>query len=192
MNRKDVREKSRRILADGKVKLIELTLDAPRQAGGAMENISREIVLREDAAAALVHDVERDVFILAEQFRFPAYERGEGWLVELVAGRLDGDETPEACIRREIEEEIGYRAHRLEPIAIYYAAPGYSTERLHLFYAPVKTADLVKPEAQGVDEGEDIRRVDLPRAEFLDRLDKRDFLDSKLLALSGWALKRFG
>jgi hypothetical protein len=63
---------------------------------------------------------------------------------------------------------------------------------MFLFYAPVKRIDLINPDAQGVDEGEDIRRVDLPRAEFLDRLDKYDFLDSKLLALSGWALKRFG
>src|SRR5262245_7455201 len=145
MDRKDVREKNRRTLSDGKVKLIELTLDAPRLSGGMMENVSREIVLREDAAAALVHDTERDIFILAEQFRFPAYEKGEGWLVELVAGKIDGDETPEACIIREIEEEIGYRAHKVEPIATYYAAPGYSTERLHLFYAPVKPSDLVKP-----------------------------------------------
>lgn len=191
MNRNDVREKSRKVLADGKVKLVEVTLDAPRLAGGMMENISREIVLREDAAAALVHDVERDLFILAEQFRFAAYEMGEGWLVELVAGKIDGGETPEACIKREIEEEIGYRAGKVEPVTMYYTAPGYSTERMHLFYAPVKTADLVKADAHGVDEGEDIRRVELPRAEFLDRLDKRDFLDNKVLAMSGWAIKRF-
>jgi ADP-ribose pyrophosphatase len=191
MDRKDVREKSRRILSDGYMRVIDLVLDAPRFSGGVMENVSREIVLRADAAA-LVHDVERDLFILAEQFRFPVYEAGEGWLVELVAGKVDGDERPEACIIREIEEEIGYRAKKLESVATYYAAPAYSTERIHLFYAPVKTADLVKPDAQGVDEGEDIRRVELPRAEFLDRLNQRDFLDNKLLAMSGWAIKRFG
>jgi ADP-ribose pyrophosphatase len=192
MDRKDVREKSRKVLSDGKVKLIELTLDAPRQAGGMMENISREIVLRENAAAALVHDVDRDVFIMAEQFRFPVYERGGGWLLELVAGKIDGDETPEACVIREIEEEIGYRARSVEPITQFFVAPGYSTERMFLFYAPVKASDLVKAEAAGTDEGEDIRRFELPRAEFLDRLDKQDFLDSKVLAMSGWAIKKFG
>ncbi len=191
MDRKDVREKSRKVLADGKLKLIELTLDVPRLAGGVMENVSREIVIRQDAAAALVHDVDRDIFILCEQFRFPAYESGEGWLVELVAGRMDEGEKPEACIIREIEEEIGYRARKVESVATYYAAPGYSTERLHLFYAAVKTGDLVKPDARGVDDGEDIRRVELPRAEFVDRINQRDFLDSKLLAMSGWVLRRF-
>lgn len=192
MDRKDVREKSRRILSDGYMRVIDLVLDAPRFSGGVMENVSREIVLRADAAAALVHDVERDLFILAEQFRFPVYEAGEGWLVELVAGKVDGDERPEACIIREIEEEIGYRAKKLESVATYYAAPAYSTERIHLFYAPVKSSDLVNADAHGVDEGEDIRRIELPRAEFLDRLNQRDFLDNKLLAMSGWAIKRFG
>jgi ADP-ribose pyrophosphatase len=192
MDRKDVREKSRRILSNGYMRVIDLVLDAPRFSGGMMENVSREIVLRADAAAALVHDVERDVFILAEQFRFPAYEAGEGWLVELVAGKVDGDEKPETCIIREIEEEIGYRAKKLESVATYFAAPAYSTERIHLFYAPVKSGDLVNADARGVDEGEDIRRVELPRAEFLDRLNQRDFLDNKLLAMSGWAIKRFG
>lgn len=192
MKRSDVKERKRTVLANGYMPLIDLVLDAPRFDGGMMENVSRELVLRADAAAALVHDVERDVFIMAEQFRFPVYEAGEGWLLELVAGKVDGRERPEACIIREIEEEIGYRTHKVEPVAVYFAAPAYSTERIHLFYAPVKTRDLVKPEARGVDEGEDIRRVELPRAEFLDRIDKRDFLDNKVLAMSGWIVKKFG
>jgi hypothetical protein len=62
---------------------------------------------------------------------------------------------------------------------------------MHLFYAPVTARDLVKADASGVDEGEDIQRIELPRAEFLDRLDKRDFDDAKILALSGWAIKKF-
>lgn len=192
MDRKDVIEKKRTILSDGYMRVIDLVLDAPRFSGGMMENVSREIVMRADAAAALVHDVDRDVFILAEQFRFPVYEAGEGWLVELVAGKVDGDERPEACIIREIEEEIGYRVKKVESVATYFAAPAYSTERIHLFYAPVKTGDLVKADAHGVDDGEDIRRVELPRAEFLDRINQRDFLDNKLLAMSGWVLRRFG
>jgi ADP-ribose pyrophosphatase len=129
---------------------------------------------------------------MAEQFRFPVYERGGGWLLELVAGKIDGDETPEACVIREIEEEIGYRVRSVEPITQFFVAPGYSTERMFLFYAPVKGHDLVKADASGTDEGEDIRRFELPRAEFLDRLDKQDFLDSKVLAMSGWAIKKFG
>jgi ADP-ribose pyrophosphatase len=187
----DINVISRRRLANGHLQVEELTLDAPRFSGGRIK-IDREIVLRQDAAAALVHDVERDIFVFAEQLRVPCYEAGTPWLLELVAGKIDPGETPEQCILREIGEEIGYRAGPLEPICLFFAAPGYSTERLHLYYAPVNTRDLIHPDAHGKDEGEDIRRVELPRAEFLDRLDKRDFLDVKTLALSGWAIKRFG
>ena len=71
MDRKDVKERSRTVLSNGYMKLIDLVFDAPRFSGGMMENVSREIVLRANAAAALVHDVDRDVFILAEQLRSP-------------------------------------------------------------------------------------------------------------------------
>ncbi|MGE3303631.1 MAG: NUDIX domain-containing protein [Hyphomonadaceae bacterium] len=192
MKRDDIAERARRTLHEGRLKVVGVTLDAPSFAGARIE-IDREIAARPDSASALVHDIERDVFILAEQLRVPAYERGGAWLTELVAGKIDGDETPEACIRREIEEEIGYSASgKLEPIAVYFSAPGYSTERVHLFYAPVTSEDLVRPDAAGVDPGEDIQRFEIARTEFLDRLDKRDFQDGKILALAGWALKRFG
>ena len=191
MDRSDIKEKSRRMLHKGRLSVEEIVLTAPRFSGGTME-VSREIAMRSDAAAALVHDTERDVFILAEQLRIPAWLHGGAWTLELVAGKIDGDEAPDACIVREIDEEIGYRAGKVEPICAYLASPGYTAERMHLFYAPVTARDLIKADAHGVDEGEDIRRVELPRAEFLDRLDKRDFEDAKVLALSGWAIKRFG
>jgi ADP-ribose pyrophosphatase len=191
MDRKDVRERSRAVLHAGRLAVARIVLDVPRFAGGMMENVAREIAMRADAAAALVHDTERDIFILAEQFRFPPYLHGGGWLCELPAGKIDGGETPEACIRREILEEIGYDAPRLEAVGSYFPAPGYSSERLYLFYAPVTGANLVAADAHGVDEGEDIRRVELPRAVFLDRLARHDFEDGKTLALGAWALSRF-
>jgi nudix-type nucleoside diphosphatase (YffH/AdpP family) len=190
VKREDIKLKSRRMLHEGKLSVEEIVLAAPRFSGGTME-VSREIALRPDAAAALIHDTARDVFILAEQLRIPAWLHGGAWTLELVAGKIDGDEAPQACIIREIEEEIGYRAKKVEPICSYYVSPGYTAERMHLFYAPVTARDLVKADASGVDEGEDIQRIELPRAEFLDRLDKRDFDDAKILALSGWAIKKF-
>jgi ADP-ribose pyrophosphatase len=191
MDRKAIRERSRVVVHEGPLTVARVALDVPLYSGGVMENVAREIAMREDAAAALVHDTERDVFILAEQFRFPPYLHGGGWLLELPAGKVDAGETPEQCIRRELREEIGYRAPYLEPIGSYFPAPGYSSERLHLFYARVTSVDLIAAQAHGVDEGEDIERVEIARAEFLDRLARHDFEDGKTLALGAWALRRF-
>jgi nudix-type nucleoside diphosphatase (YffH/AdpP family) len=190
MDRSQIKEKSRTRVHGGRLPVDEIVLEVPRFSGGAME-VSREISMRPDAAAALVHDTDRDVFILCEQFRLPSYLAGGGWLLELPAGKVDEGETPEQCIRRELEEEVGYRAGKLEPITSYFPSPGYSAERLHLFYAPVTTKDLIAADAHGVDEGEDVQRFELPRAEFLDRLDKHDFEDGKVLALGAWAVRRF-
>lgn len=192
MDRNKVRERGRKVLAENYIKVVEVVLDVPAQNGAMMENISREIVMRCDAAGALVHDIDRDIFIFAEQFRVPAYLRGGGWIMELVAGQIDGSEAPETCIRREIGEEVGYRAGAVEPLSTFYAATGYSLELMHLFYAPVRSADFTDPGARGVDHGEDIRRVELTRAEFLARLKASDFQDPKILALGAWAVTKFG
>ena len=186
--RDDVEVIHKTMLHEGRLKLVDLKYDAPTFAGGVMEGVSREVVMREDCAAALVHDIERDVIILCEQFRAPAYLAGGVWLTELPAGKLDGDESPEQCMRRELEEEIGYRARSLDPIGVYFASAGYSTERVHLFYVAVTAEDLVDVDAGGVDAGENIRRVEQPLKTFLDRLKRGKFEDGKILAAGAWAV----
>src|SRR5262245_34723399 len=131
--RDDVHVQHATTLYDGKLKLIELKYEAPGLTRDKTE-ATREIVLRQDAAAALVHDIERDVIVLCEQFRPAAYQAGQNaWFPELIAGKIDGEEAPEDAIRRELMEEIGYRARALDPICTCFASPGYSTERVHLF-----------------------------------------------------------
>lgn len=189
--REDVQVVHRTVLHDGKLKVIDFKYEAPDFSGGTLKS-SREVLMRENAAAALVHDIERDVIILAEQFRAPVYETGGAWLLELPAGKLDGEESAEDCMRRELLEEIGYRARALDPICSYFAAPGYSTERVHLFYAPVAAGDLVEAHAHGVDEGEDIRRVEVPLKTFLERVRLGKYEDSKIMAAGAWAITRLG
>ena len=190
MKRDDVTIHHRTTLHDGHIKVVELSFDAPRFSGETMERVSREVVQRGDAAAALVHDIERDVIILCEQFRAAAYVAGGGWLIELPAGKVDGDESPAECITREIEEELGYRPRSVDPIAVIFPSPGYTSERVHLFYAAVTPADLVNPDASGVDKHEDIRRIEQPLDAFLKRLELGSFEDGKLLAIGAWALSR--
>ncbi|HEX5007014.1 MAG TPA: NUDIX hydrolase, partial [Hyphomonadaceae bacterium] len=137
--------------------------------------------------AALIHDIERDVIVLTEQFRVATLDKGPGYLVEAMAGTIDEGEKPEACIRREMMEEVGYRAGDLTLVSKAYQSPGASSERIFLYYAPVRTADLVDPDASGLAaEKEDIRRVEFSREDFLVRLDKGKFDDGKIVTLGLW------
>jgi ADP-ribose pyrophosphatase len=153
------------------------------------------VMERGDSAAALIHVVDRDVVILTEQFRLPTYAKGPGWLVETVAGSImdgaDGGETPEECIRREMLEEVGYRAGELRLISSFYASPGGSSERVFLFYAPVHARDLIAPAASGLAEiQEDIRRIELPMGEFMERCKTGGFQDAKLIIAGLWCCAR--
>ena len=104
-----------------------------------------------------------------------------------MAGSVEEDEEPEDCIRREMMEEVGYRAGKLTLVASGYVSPGSSSERIFLYYAPVKTADLVDPKASGLAaEKEDVKRVEFTREDFLARIDEAAFHDAKVMALGFW------
>ncbi|MGE3250712.1 MAG: NUDIX domain-containing protein [Hyphomonadaceae bacterium] len=174
-------------LYEGAVTVVRRTLDVPRQSRAELMRMERDVVRRKDAAAALVHVTDRNVIVLARLFRAAVFDRGEsGWMTEVVAGKVEPGETPEECIRREIEEEVGYRARDLTPVASGFVSPGYSAEKIHVFYAPVKAKDLVAPDAHGVDEAEDIARVEFTPKEFFKALDKGVVQDAKSLIAGLW------
>lgn len=180
--------KSRRTAYKGRYKVEEIVFDFDRTATkGRLTDVKREVFERGDSAAALIHDIERDVIVLAEQFRIATHAKGPGYLIEAMAGSVEEGEDPEACIRREMMEEVGYRAGELTLIANGYASPGATSERIFLYYAPVKTADLVDPKASGLAaEKEDVKRVEFTREDFLARIDKAGFHDAKVMALGFW------
>lgn len=98
------------------------------------ELLQRDVVVNRDAVAALVYNTQTREYLLAEQYRVPAQKQ----LVEVVAGLLDKEnEDPEAAIKREITEELGYETDRLELIRSFYSTPGSYTEKIWLYYAEV-------------------------------------------------------
>ncbi|MCL7461104.1 NUDIX domain-containing protein [Pseudomonas sp. NW5] len=126
-------------------------------AGGMGPQISRELFIRPDAVCVLPYDPRRDEVVLVEQFRVGALTKSEHpWLLELVAGLIDPDESPEAVAMREAREEAGIALTELWPLTTYYPSPGGSDERVHLF---VGCCD--SQHAGGLhglaEEGEDIR-----------------------------------
>ncbi|MDG4809379.1 NUDIX hydrolase [Micromonospora sp. WMMD1120] len=141
---------------------------------------------RGNSVAAVVVDTAREELILVEQFRFPTLGHGSGWLVELVAGMVDADETPEAAIRREIQEEIGYDVRALERISTVYPSPGGSSERVTLFYAEVDDSLRVGEGGGRADEAENIARRVLPLGDLAELLDSGAIRDAKTLTGLFW------
>jgi ADP-ribose diphosphatase len=125
-------------------KLVKLDVDEVVEPGDV--HATREVIRHGGSVAALPVNDDGTV-ILVRQYRYAAGQA----LWELPAGRLDGYETPEAGIQRELREEIGKRASRLEEIASFYTTPGFCDEVMHLFRA----TGLVEDKAAG-DEDERI------------------------------------
>ncbi|WP_325060448.1 NUDIX hydrolase [Vitreimonas sp.] len=187
-----VKVRQRREVFNRFFRIVEAEFDQPKLDGsGVIKNVKRLVFERGDSAAALVHVTDRDVVVLTEQFRFPTYDKGPGIILEAMAGSISDGEDPEACIRREMLEEIGYEAKKLEKIAHFYVSPGGTSERIFLYYAPVTTADLVNPDACGVaHEHEDIRRVEVSTKRFIDDALNARLNDAKLLVAGLWLAAR--
>ena len=123
---------------------FDFTVDRLRLPNGAVGEFE---CLRHPGGALAVPLLADGRLVLVRQYRFPVAER----LLEFPAGTLEPGEAPEATIRRELEEETGYRAHRVTPLAQFPLAPGYSDETIHAFVARQLEA-LDQPPPQDADE----------------------------------------
>ena len=127
--------------------------------------------LRHPGGVAIVPVTDGKV-ILIRQFRI-AIERE---LIELPAGRLEPDEEPIVCAARELEEETGYRANRLIPLASYFASVGSTNERMYVYLA----LDLVRTKTN-MEADERIRQVVMPLDIVGKKLANQEFEDSKTI-----------
>ncbi len=86
--------------------------------------------------------------VLTRQFRLPAFINGcaDGYLIEACAGLLDGDD-PETCIRKEAEQETGYRIRAPQKVFEAYMSPGSVTEKLHFFVRTTRPKTASQPVA---------------------------------------------
>jgi ADP-ribose pyrophosphatase len=149
--------------------------------GTMSDEITRLSLERGDSVAAVVHRISDDVLIFTEQFRYPTVAKGPGWLLEIPAGMVDGAESPEAAMRRELEEEIGYTVKQLRPISTFYVSPGGTSERIHLFYAAVSVSDSTGSGGGLPNEGENIRMVALQLGDIMAKMASGDIQDAKTL-----------
>ena len=140
--------------------------------------VSQREIIRHPGAVVVLAQRPDERFVFVRQYR----KAIETLLLEAVAGTLEENESPEDCARRELEEESGYTADSMHFLGTIVPAPGYSSEKLHLFYARIgMEAGDVRP-----DEDERIEVVHLTRAEVEHAIDKGKLWDAKSLA--AWLL----
>ncbi len=142
----------------------------------------REAYDRGNGATILLHNPQTDTVVLTRQFRLPTYVNGNpsGMLIETCAGLLDNDD-PETAIRRETEEETGFRLTHVQKVMEAYMSPGSVTERL-FFYLAEYSADTERRAGGGVDE-EDIETLELPLQQALRMIETGDICDGKTIML---------
>jgi len=165
---------SRETAYDGYYKMKLLTVqDGDKQ-------LKRERFEPGTAVGALVWDTRQERYLLTRQYRIGA----EAEVLEIAAGMADGDETPEATIRREVQEELGYDVDRLEQIARIYPSPGANAEVITIFFAEVSNKS---GEGGGLEEeNEKIELVTLTHEELI----SQQFEDAKTLIAAQWAQLR--
>ncbi len=133
--------------------------------------IVREVVRHPGGAGALPLFADGRV-ALVRQYRHPARRE----LLEIPAGKIEDGETPEICAVREVEQEIGFRAGRMEKLAEFYSTPGFCEEKLYVYLA----TDLTLT-SQNLDHDEWVEIVYLPFAEAAQMAERGEIEDSKTI-----------
>jgi nudix-type nucleoside diphosphatase (YffH/AdpP family) len=177
-----IKIRSVEVLSDDWAVLKKTTLDY-RRRDGSWETQIRQTYDRGDGAVILPYDRGRGTILLVRQFRYAAYVTGyREPLIEACAGLLDKDD-PETAIRREAEEELGYRLREVRRLYAPYMSPGSVTERLWFFAAEYSPADRISDGGGHADEGEDIEVLEIPLDEALSMVADGGIADAKTIML---------
>lgn len=155
---------------------------------GEWQSKEQEVYDRGNAATVLLYNPDSGKVLLTRQFRIPTFVNGNpsGMLIEACAGMLE-DETPEMCIRRETEEEMGYRLEVFKPLFNLYMSAGALTEKLYFFAAKYTEGDKVSNGGGLEAEKEDITVLEVPFSDALKMVSNGEIQDAKTVILLQYA-----
>ncbi len=154
-------------LYDGRI--LNLRVDDVQLDNGTPTK--REIV-EHRGAAAIVPITDSGNVILVRQYRYAVSTE----LLEVPAGTVEPGEDPENCARRELEEETGFRCREIRKISELFVAPGYSTEKIHVYLAKGLTKFNMRTE-----EDEQIKVETLSIASALEKVRMGEIRDAKTI-----------
>ena len=175
------------ILSDNWYTLRKITYEFLKK-DGTVQTQSREAYDRGNGATILLYNKARKTVILTRQFRLPSFVNGNesGMLIESCAGLLDKDNA-EDCIKRETEEETGYKISELRKIFEAYMSPGSVTEILYFFVAEYENSMKVH-EGGGIEhEQEDIEVLELDFGKAFQMIETGEIKDGKTIMLLQYA-----
>lgn len=152
-----------------KGKILNLREDEVLLANG---NKSSRLIVEHPGAVSIVPVNQNKEIIMVEQFRKPV----EQILLEIPAGKLEKGEDPDCCARRELREETGYEAGKIEKLSTFYTTPGFSDEIMHLYIATGLTFFEVCP-----DEDELVRTKIVPLVEAVEMVARGEIKDAKTI-----------
>jgi len=149
---------------------IGLHVDTVEKSSG--KKVTRDVVEHSDCVAVVVLD-EQDRVLLVRQFRYPVGK----FLLEIPAGGIDPGEEPVDCVRRELQEEIGYLPQKIDKLGGFYSIPGYGTEYLYCYLA----SNLVSSRLEAEDT-ESIEVVRVSPNQILQLITSGEICDAKSIA----------
>lgn len=184
---KNIEVVSTEVLSDNWYTLKKITYRF-QEKNGEWKTQNREVYDRGNGATILLYNKQNRTVILTRQFRLPSFINGNesGMLIEACAGLLDKD-NPEDCIRRETEEETGYKISDVRKIFEVYMSPGSVTEILYFFIAEY-AASMKTGEGGGVeDEQENVEVLEMKFEEAIRMMETGEIKDAKTIMLLQYA-----
>ena len=183
----NVKIKKTELLSDNWYTLNKVTYDI-QHPNGTWETQKREAYDRGNGATILLYNKEHQTVILTRQFRLPTYINGNktGMMIEACAGLLDKDNA-EDCIRKETEEETGYRIRKVQKIFEAYMSPGSVTEILYFFVAEYDKEMKVSEGGGLEEEQENIEVLELNFNDAINMMSSGEIKDGKTMMLLQYA-----
>ena len=151
---------------------------------GTWETQNREAYDRGNGATILLYNAENKTVILTRQFRIPTYLNGNetGMMIEACAGLLD-KENAEECIKRETEEETGYKISSVQKVFEVYMSPGSVTEIVYFFTAAYSKEMKITDGGGLQEEQENIEVLELDFSQALKMVETGEIKDAKTILL---------
>lgn len=187
-NRDNVTIRSKRRVYNGFFKIDEVIVDHDCFDGRRFEDVRREVIVKCDTVSVLLYDPKRDELLFIRQLRVPlleSEERQSPWTIEIVAGTIDRQESPESIIRAESLEEAGIAIQQLIPIYNYYPSTGGSPGKMHL-YLGLCDLDGAGGYYGLAEESEDIAAFTMSRQEAFELLAQGDLDNGFTLIAMLW------